>query len=64
MKEPMHETHGTIVNTVTQAKRTGPNAGVKNAGTQRKGGLNEQKNIQSSATPDPKGSKAEEGESI
>jgi hypothetical protein len=54
MKPPMNEACEPVRNAGTNAKKMDPNATIKNAGTQRKGGLNVQKNIKNSSTPDPK----------
>ena len=54
MKEVMHEACEPVKNAVTTAKKQDPNASVKNAGTQRKGGVNEQRNISGSSTPNPR----------
>lgn len=61
MKEVMHEPCEPVKNAVTKPKHMDPNAPIKNAGTQRKGGLNVQKNIKNSSTPDPKMGKKQGG---
>ena len=61
MKPPMNEACEPIRNAVTTAKKMGDNAPIRNAGTQRGGGLNEQSNIKNSATPDPKKAKKGQG---
>lgn len=61
MKPPMNEACEPIKNAGTTAKHKDPNTPIKNAGTQRKGGLNVQKNIRNSSTPDPRSTTKGEG---
>jgi hypothetical protein len=59
MKEVMNEPHGAIRNTVTQPRKTGDDAPIKNAVTQKKRQGNT--NIKNASTPDPNSNKVPVG---